>query len=57
MVKYAFGFPMVAMVSHIPVKSRITGNDVTEQKPKITRRDTHSGGIPSTGMLPQSLSS
>ena len=29
MVKYAFGFPVVAMVSHIPVKSRIPGNDVT----------------------------
>ena len=29
MVKCAFGFPVVAMVSHIPVKSRIAGNDVT----------------------------
>ena len=29
MVKYAFGFPVVAMVNHIPVKSRITGNDVS----------------------------
>ena len=28
MVKYAFGFPVVAMASHIPVKSRIPGNDV-----------------------------
>ena len=28
MVKYAFGFPVVAMVSHIPVKSHIAGNDV-----------------------------
>ena len=28
MVKYAFGFPVVAMVSCIPVKSRIPGNDV-----------------------------
>ena len=32
MVKYAFGFPVVAMVSHIPVKSRIAGNDVTKLK-------------------------
>ena len=28
MVKCAFGFPVVAMVSHIPVKSRIPVNDV-----------------------------
>ena len=32
MVKYASGFPVVAMVSHIPVKSRIAGNDVMFQK-------------------------
>ena len=29
MVKYAFGFPVIAMVSHIPVKSRMAVNDVT----------------------------
>jgi len=29
MVKYAFGFPVVAMVSHIPVKSRTPVNYVT----------------------------
>ena len=28
MVKYPFGFPVVAMVSHIPVKSRMAVNDV-----------------------------
>ena len=28
MVKYAFGFPVVAMVSHIPVKSRMAVNYV-----------------------------
>ena len=28
MVKYAFGFPLVAMVSHIPVKSRMAVNYV-----------------------------
>ena len=27
-VKYAFGFPVVAMVSHIPVKSLMAVNDV-----------------------------
>ena len=27
MVKYAFGFPVVAWVSRFPVKSRIPGND------------------------------
>ena len=30
MVKYAIGFSVVAMVSHIPVKSHIPGNDVTK---------------------------
>ena len=29
MVKYAFSFPVVAMVSHIPVKSRMAVNYVT----------------------------
>ena len=29
MVKYAFGFPVVALVSHIPVKSRMALNYVT----------------------------
>ena len=28
MVKYAFGFPVVAIVSHIPVKSRMAVNYV-----------------------------
>ena len=28
MVKFAFGFPVVAMVSHIPVKSRMAVNYV-----------------------------
>ena len=28
MVKYAFGFPVVAMVSQIPVKSCMAVNDV-----------------------------
>ena len=32
MVKYAFGFPVVAMVSHIPVKSRMAVNYVTMRK-------------------------
>ena len=30
MVKYAFGFPVVVMVSHIPVKSCIAGNNVNK---------------------------
>ena len=35
MVKYAFGFPVVAMVSQIPVKSHIVGNDVHQQKSRV----------------------
>ena len=31
MVKYAFGFPVVAMVSHILVKSRMAVNYVNDQ--------------------------
>ena len=37
MVKYAFGFPVVAMVSHIPVKSRIPGNDVIKGHEGVVR--------------------
>ena len=32
MVKYAFGFPVVAMVSHIPVKSRMAINYVIQSQ-------------------------
>ena len=33
MVKYAFGFLVVAMVSHIPAKSHMAVNYVTEPLP------------------------
>ena len=37
-VKYAFGFPVVAMVSHIPVKSRMAVNYVMgKELPKASR--------------------
>ena len=38
MVKYAFGFPVVAMVSHIPVKSRMAVNYVFENLDSNPRR-------------------
>ena len=42
MVKYAFGFPVVAMVSHIPVKSRMAVNYVTPPWPLLA---VHESGV------------